>query len=76
MEKSNFGSLLNQAKASKKQKVIQKVVPVKTKDFDEVQFSFYIEKETLKQLKIKAIEEDKSIKILINQGIKNVLEIK
>lgn len=73
MEKANFGSLLNQAKASNNTKVTQKVVPIKNYEKDEVQFSFYIEKELLKKLKLKALQEDKSLKSLINEAIESSL---
>jgi len=76
MEKQNFSELINKAKATNTIKTIQKVIPVKKEQSEEVQFSFYIEKKLLKQLKLKAIEEDKSLKLLINESIRSSLEIK
>jgi len=69
MEKTDFNTLINKAKASSSNKTIQKVTPVNSKTTDETQFSFYIEKELLKKLKLKAIENDTSIKQLINKAI-------
>ena len=71
MEKQNINELINQAKSSNQNKTIQKIVPVITKETEEVQFSFYIEKELLKKLKLKAIQEDTSMKQLVNNAIKN-----
>lgn len=76
MEKQNFSELINKAKATNTTKTIQKVIPVKKEQSEEVQFSFYIEKKLLKQLKLKAIEEDKSLKLLINESIRSALEVK
>lgn len=76
MEKQNFSELINKAKATNTIKTIQKVIPVKKEQSEEVQFSFYIEKKLLKQLKLKAIEEDKSLKFLINESIRSALEVK
>ena len=58
MEKQNITDLINKAKSSNQQKAIQKIVPIVTKEIEEVQFSFYIEKELLKKLKFKALQED------------------
>lgn len=73
MEKQNINELINKAKASNQTKTIQKVVPVSVKETEEVQFSFYIEKELLKKLKLKALQEETSIKQLINEAITNSL---
>lgn len=73
MEKQNFNDLINKAKANNQIKTIQKVVPVIVKETEEVQFSFYIEKELLKKLKLKALENETSIKNLINGAISNSL---
>ncbi len=40
-----------------------------TKKTNEIQFSFYIEKGLLKKLKLKALQEETSIKHLINEAI-------
>jgi len=74
MEKQNINELINKAKSSNQNKTIQKIVPVTTKEFDEVQFSFYIEKELLKKLKLKAVQEETSLKQLVNNAIKMFLK--
>jgi len=74
MEKTDFNNLINKAKASNNNKTIQKVTPVSSKTIDEIQFSFYIEKEFLKKLKLKALQEDESIKNTIIKAIENYLE--
>lgn len=70
MEKQNFNELINKAKSNNQKKTIQKIVPVSVKENEEIQFSFYMEKELLKRLKLKAVQEDTSIKQLINNAIK------
>ena len=74
MEKQNINELINKAKSSNQNKTIQKIVPVTTKEIEEIQFSFYIEKKLLKKLKLKAIQEDTSMKQLANNAIKNSLK--
>jgi len=74
MEKTDFKNLINEVKATKSNKTIQKVTPVSSKTIDETQFSFYIEKELLKKLKLKALQEDESIKNTIIKAIENYLE--
>jgi predicted HicB family RNase H-like nuclease len=74
MKKTDFNNLINKAKASNSTKTIQKITPVSSKTTDETQFSFYIEKELLKKLKLKALNEDESIKNTITRAIKNYLE--
>ncbi|WP_179317195.1 hypothetical protein [Winogradskyella undariae] len=74
MEKQNINELISKAKSSGKKKTIQKIVPVISKGVGEVQFSFYIEKELLKKLKLKAIQEDTSMKQLVNNAINNALK--
>jgi len=73
MEKSDFSKLINQAKEKPVKKVIQKVIPIVFEEVNEVQFSFYIKKILLKQLKVRALEEEQSIKYLINESIKAYL---
>ena len=70
MEKQNLNDLISKAKASNQEKAIQKVVPVKTKTTTEVQFSFYLEKTLLKQLKQHALDNNESIKNTINKALK------
>jgi len=74
MEKTNFNDLINKAKSSNTTKVIQKIKPIKQKKNDEIQFSFYIEKHLLKSIKFKALENNVSIKSIINDAIKDYLE--
>ncbi|MEZ7515358.1 hypothetical protein [Flavobacterium frigidarium] len=71
MEKHNINDLISKAKSSNQQKAVQKIVPVIIKEIEEVQFSFYIEKELLKKLKLKALQEDTSMKQLVNDAIKD-----
>ena len=74
MEKQSINDLINKAKSSNQQKAIQKIVPVITKDIEEIQFSFYLEKELLKKLKLKALQEDSSMKQIVNDAIKSFLK--
>ncbi|PQJ82615.1 hypothetical protein [Polaribacter glomeratus] len=73
MEKLDFNDLIKKAKANNQSKTMQKVVPIISKEIDETQFSFYIEKKLLKRLKIKALDEDCSVKKLINKSIEDSL---
>ena len=57
MESESMNDLINKVKSSNNQNQIQKVVPVLSKEIEEVQFSFYIEKELYKKLKLKAFEK-------------------
>jgi tRNA G26 N,N-dimethylase Trm1 len=74
MEKQNINDLINMAKSSNQQKTIQKIVPIAAKELDEVQFSFYLEKELLKKLKLKALQEETSMKQLVNDAVKSFLK--
>lgn len=74
MEKQNFNDLLQKAKANNQIKTIQKVVPVSIKENEEVQFSFYLDKNLLKKIKQQALNEDQSIKNIINKALENYLE--
>ena len=71
MEKQNMNELINKAKSSNQNKTIQKIVPITTKGIEEIQFSFYMEKELLKKLKLKAVQEETSLKQLVNNAIKD-----
>ena len=73
MEKQNINDLINKAKSSNQQKAIQKIVPIVTKEIEEVQFSFYIQKELLKKLKLTALQEDTSMKQIVNDALKESL---
>lgn len=74
MEKQNFNDLINKAKANNQTKVIQKVVPVPAKENEEVQFSFYLDKNLLKKIKQHALNEDESIKSIINKALENYIK--
>lgn len=74
MEKHNFNDLINKAKASNQIKTIQKVVPVSVKETEEVQFSFYLDKNLLKRIKQQALNQDESIKNIINKALENYLK--
>ncbi len=73
MEKIDLSKLINKAKEKPIKQTVQKVVPVVLEQINEVQFSFYIDKILLKQLKARALEEEQSIKYLINESIKTYL---
>lgn len=73
MEKQNINELINKAKSNNQQIKIQKIVPIITKEIEEVQFSFYIEKVLLKKLKMKALQNDTSMKHLVNDAIRDSL---
>lgn len=74
MEKQNFNDLINKAKANNQAKVIQKVVPIPAKENEEVQFSFYLNKNLLKKIKQQALNEDESIKNIINKALENYIK--
>ena len=74
MEKQNLNDLINKAKASNQIKTIQKVIPVSVKETEEVQFSFYLDKNLLKRLKQEVLNQDESIKNIINKALENYLE--
>lgn len=71
MENQNINELINKAKSNNQQIKIQKIVPIITKEIEEVQFSFYIDKELLKKLKLKALQKDTSMKQLVNDAIRD-----
>ncbi|SHK64153.1 hypothetical protein SAMN04488007_3484 [Maribacter aquivivus] len=73
MSKNEFYSLIAKAQASKPNTSIQKVVPEISITKNEKQFSFYIDKTILRKLKTKALEEDRSVKSIINESIHNYL---
>lgn len=74
MIKHNLKDLINKAKASSQNKTIQKVTPIRKTEEKEIQFSFYLSKQLLKQLKQKALDNDESIKNIINDALKGYLE--
>ena len=76
MKKDNFQNLINLAKEQNQPRTLQKVVPVKVSSSDEVQFSFYIEKSLLKKIKQTSINDETSIKKIINSALIEYLEKK
>jgi len=66
-KKIKFSELIKQVNSSPR-KPLQKVTPLK-QEKDETQFSFWIDSNVLKQLKMRAIEEGTSIKYIINKSI-------
>lgn len=76
MEKHNINDLINKAKASNQKKTIQKVTPITKSDKNEVQFSFYLSKELLKQIKQKALDENETMKNIINKALEQYLAVK
>lgn len=73
MESESMNDLINKVKSNNQQNKIQKIVPVSNKEIEEVQFSFYIEKEIYKKLKLKSFQEDTSMKQLVNDALKESL---
>jgi hypothetical protein len=74
MPDKNMNELIKQAKSAPKAKTVQKVTPINRKN-EETQFSFYIENDLLKKLKYKALEDEKSIKSIINEALKIHLKV-
>lgn len=53
----------------------QKVVPVKTNKRDSEQtYTLWLDKELIKTLKLKAVEEDTNVKLLIEEAIRQYLK--
>lgn len=53
----------------------QKVVPVKTNKRDSEQtYTLWLDKELIKALKLKAVEEDTNVKLLIEKAIRQYLK--
>lgn len=74
MEKHNFKALIDKAKSNNTSKTIQKVIPVKEKNLEEIQFSFYLDKSLLKKIKLHALNTDQSIKNIINLALDSYLK--
>lgn len=74
MESESMNDLINKVKSNNQQNKIQKIVPISNKEIEEVQFSFYIEKELYKKLKLKAFQDDTSMKDLVNNALRNSLD--
>ena len=74
MESESMNDLINKVKSNNQQNKIQKIVPISNKEIEEVQFSFYIEKELYKKLKLKAFQDEISMKEIVNNAIRNSLD--
>ena len=74
MESESMNDLINKVKSKNQQSTIQKIVPVTNKKIEEVQFSFYVEKELYKRLKLKAFQNEISMKEIVNDAIRNSLD--
>ena len=70
MKSDNINDLINKVKSNNEQNKIQKIVPVSIKEIEEIQFSFYIEKELYKKLKLKSINEEISMKEIMNEALR------
>ncbi|SIT96838.1 hypothetical protein SAMN05660493_01533 [Epilithonimonas bovis DSM 19482] len=68
MAKQDLSALIGKAKETKINTPIQKVIPIKEKKSEKI-FSLYIEQEKLKRLKMLSVEQNKSLKDLINDAI-------
>jgi predicted DNA binding CopG/RHH family protein len=75
MEKPNISELIDKVKSNSQSKTLQKIVPFQTKEKNETQFSFYLSTELLKEVKLRALDEDIKIKTLINKALKLYLKI-
>ena len=73
MKSDNINDLINKVKSNNKQNKIQKIVPVSIKEIEEIQFSFYIEKELYKKLKLKSINEEMSMKEIMNEALRKFI---
>ena len=73
MKSDNINDLINKVKSNNEQNKIQKIVPVSIKEIEEIQFSFYIEKDLYKKLKLKAINEEISMKEIINEALRKFI---
>lgn len=73
MKSDNINDLINKVKSNNEQNKIQKIVPVSIKEIEETQFSFYIEKELYKKLKLKSINEEMSMKEIMNEALRKFI---
>ena len=79
MEELNLESLINQAKTATKTP-IQSVQPVninkvnKTNPEEELQIAFYLPKTLYKKVKLFALEQDVTIKTILNQSIEKYIK--
>lgn len=68
MAKQDFSALIGKAKETQVKTPVQKVVPIKQKK-NEILFSLHIPAEKLKALKMISVEQNISLKDLINSAI-------
>lgn len=73
MKSDNINDLISKVKSNNEQNKIQKIVPVSIKEIEEIQFSFYIEKELYKKLKLKSINEEMSMKEIMNEVLRKFI---
>ena len=73
MKSDNINDLISKVKSNNEQNKIQKIVPVSIKEIEEIQFSFYIEKELYKKLKLKWINEEISMKEIMNEALRKFI---
>lgn len=73
MKSDNINDLISKVKSNNEQNKIQKIVPVSIKEIEEIQFSFYIEKELYKKLKLKSINEEMSMKEIMNEALRKFI---
>ena len=73
MKSDNINDLINKVKSNNEQNKIQKIVPISIKEIEEIQFSFYIEKELYKKLKLKSINEEMSMKEIMNEALRKFI---
>ena len=71
-DKNNISGLIAKVQQAPT-KTIQKVSPIQPPK-NGTQFSFWIDKGLLKKLKIKAVDEGRSLKDLVTQSIQKYLE--
>lgn len=73
MKSENINDLIIKVKSKNEQNIIQKIVPISNKEIEEIQFSFYIEKELYKKLKLKAINQEMSMKEIVNEALRKFI---
>ena len=73
MKSDNINDLISKVKSNNEQNKIQKIVPVSIKEIEEIQFSCYIEKELYKKLKLKSINEEMSMKEIMNEALRKFI---
>ena len=74
MESESMNDLINKVKSKNQQNQIQKIVPVSSKEIEELQFSFYLERKLYKKLKLKAFQNEISMKEIVNNALRNSLD--